>query len=410
MRHRQPVRHIKVGLDFGSSSIPVGNLALRDQQIYFEYESEFIRQGLPLSPIRLPLRPGVKTFSTETFEGLPGVFNDSLPDGWGRLLLDRAMRRHGILPEILTPLDRLASVGKFGMGALTYEPDHSGTLEETELTLDWIAHQSMTVLEGDAEDVLDELLALSGSSAGARPKALIGFNDATGRILYGNMELPDGYETWLVKFINSRDGSDAGVMEFIYSELARHAGLLIPDTQLFPAKQGFGYFGVKRFDRNKGKRFHVHTPCGLLHSDHRIPSLDYRDLLELTIHLTQDVRELESMFRLAVFNVLAHNRDDHSKNFSFLMNETGEWYLAPAYDLTFSFGPGGEQSTMVMGEGKSPTVEHLRKLGEHADISSSKVKEIIERTQDALAKWTELSKNHDLREATRDLVRSHIHQ
>ncbi len=296
------------------------------------------------------------------------------------------------------------------MGALIYEPDRSGIADETERSLDWIAQQSTDVLEGDAEDVLDELLVLNGSSAGARPKALIGFDDTTGRIHYGNVGLPDGYAPWLVKFMNSRDGADAGVVEFMYSELARAAGVTISETQLFLSKRGFGYFAIKRFDRDQGQCFHVHTPSGLLQSDYRIPSLDYRDLLELTMHLTRDVREWEKMFRLAVFNVLAHNRDDHLKNFSFLMNEAGEWHLAPAYDLTFSFGPSGEQSTMVMGEGKSPTVEHLRKLGQHAGISSNRVKEIIERTQDTLTKWTQLSESHDLREATHDLVRSHIHQ
>ena len=136
--------------------------------------------------------------------------------------------------------------------------------------------------------------------------------------------------------------------------MATRSGIAIPETHLFPAKKSAGYFATKRFDRDCPKSLHMHTVCGLLHSDFRSPSLDYQDLIELTTLLTRDVRETEKMFRLAVFNVLAHNRDDHSKNFSFLMNEVGEWQLSPAYDLTFSSGPGGEQSTMVIGEGKTP--------------------------------------------------------
>ncbi len=409
MSHKS-VRHIKVGLDFGSNPRLVGHLALRDRQIYFEYDADFVRQGLDLSPFQLPLKLGVQTFHTRLFEGLPGVFNDSLPDGWGRLLFDRAMRKRGILPQMLSPFDRLAYVGKSGMGALIYEPDYSEAVEGTGIDLDWLAEQSQSVLEGKAEDVLGELLALNGSSAGARPKALIGYNRKTGRIIHGSQVLPRGYEPWIVKFANSQDGPDAGAVEFVYSEMARRAGLMIPDTHLFPAKRGAGYFAIKRFDQNQSERLHMHTPCGLLHSDHRIPALDYQDLLELALHLTRSIRESEKMFQYAVFNVMAHNRDDHSKNFSFLMDETGAWKISPAYDLTFSYGPGGEQSTVVMGEGKSPGIDHLQALGRRAEISDAKVEEILERTRDSLGWWSELAKVHGVRTATHDLVHTQINR
>ena len=409
MRHK-PVQHIRVGLDFGSNPGPVGHLALRDRQIYFEYDADFIRRDLDLSPFHLPLNPGLQTFHTQLFEGLPGVFNDSLPDGWGRLLLDGAMRKRGVVLRMLSPLDRLAYVGKSGMGALIYEPDHSEALEEIGIDLDWFSQQSQNVMEGGAEDVLDELLTLNGSSAGARPKALIGFNRETGRIIHGSQVLPKGYEPWIVKFANSQDGPDAGAVEFVYAEMARRAGLMIPETYLFPAKQGHGYFAIKRFDQNQSGRLHMHTACGLLHSDHRIPALDYQDLLELTLHLTRSIRESEKIFQYAVFNVMAHNRDDHSKNFSFLMDETGAWKVSPAYDLTFSYGPGGEQSTMVMGEGKSPSMEHLRALGRRAEISDAKAEEILGRTKYSLGRWSELAKVHGVRTATHDLVHAQINR
>ncbi len=409
MRHK-PVQHVKVELDFGGNPVLVGHLALLDQQIYFEYDADFIRLDLNLSPFQLPLKPGVKTFDTRLFEGLPGVFNDSLPDGWGRLLFDRAMRKQGILPRMLSPLDRLACVGKSGLGALIYEPDHSEAIEAVEIDLNRLAKQSQNVLEGGAEDVLEELLILNGASSGARPKALIGFNRKTGRIIHGSQVLPKHYEPWIVKFANSQDGSDSGAVEFVYSEMARRAGLMLPETHLFPAKHGPGYFAIKRFDQSEGRRLHMHTPCGLLHSDHRIPALDYQDLLELTLYLTRDVREIKKMFQYAVFNVLAHNRDDHSKNFSFLMDETGIWKISPAYDLTFSYGPGGEQSTMVMGEGKSPNMDHLQALGRHAEISGTNVKEILGQTRDSLGSWSELAKAHDVKITTHDLIHTRINR
>jgi len=391
---RTPISQIKVSLDFGAKPIPVGRLAIRDRVIYFEYDTDFLQSGLNLSPFRLPLKSGLHSFESSLFEGLPGVFNDSLPDGWGRLLFDRSMRAQGIMPEELSPLDRLAHIGETGMGALVYEPDFSDSQPTDDIDLDWLAEQSREVLEGAADDVLSALLALNGSSAGARPKALIGYDRAQDKVIHGGKPVKDGFEPWLIKFANTMDGPDAGTIEFVYAEMARRAGLDVPETKLFLAKNGAGYFATKRFDRDGGKRFHMHTACGLLHSDFRTPSLDYQDLIELTTLLTRDVRETEKMFRLAVFNVLAHNRDDHSKNFSYLMDEHGDWSLSPAYDLTFSSGPGGEQSTMVMGEGKAPGKDQLRALGQNAELKRHIVDEIIEQTQDALADWSKLAKEY----------------
>lgn len=399
-----PVSQVKVGLDFGGGGEPLGRLALRDRQIFFEYDQGFLTRGLDVSPFRLPLKSGVQTFDGQLFEGLPGLFNDSLPDGWGRLLFDRSMRARGLLPEELSPLDRLAHIGQTGMGALTYEPDFSERPTNEQIDLDWLAAQSAEVLEGEAEDVLAELLALNGSSAGARPKALIGFDREHDQIVHSAGALGENHEPWLVKFANTQDGTDAGAIEFAYAEMARRAGLDMPETNLFPAAKGAGYFATKRFDREGSKRLHMHTACGLLHSDFRTPSLDYQDLIELTTLLTRDVREVEKMFRLAVFNVLAHNRDDHSKNFSFLMNEVGEWRLSPAYDLTFSSGPGGEQSTMVMGEGKLPGLSHLRALGEEAGVGKVLVDDIIDQTRVALSAWPSLAKEYGVKASNVGLI------
>ncbi|GAB4195032.1 MAG: type II toxin-antitoxin system HipA family toxin [Wenzhouxiangellaceae bacterium] len=390
----KPVKEIKVGIDFGDGVAPVGRLAIRDQQIYFEYDRTFIEHGLEISPIRLPLKLGVSHFEHNVFEGLPGVFNDSLPDGWGRLLFDRFARSQGIIPTEITPLDRLAYVGQYGMGALVYQPDYSDHGKQTGINLDTLATQAQEVLRGASDEVLAELIALNGSSAGARPKALVEINASRDHIIHGTHDVAEGYTPWLVKFPNTQDGLDAGAIEYVYALMAKEAGIIMPDTHLFPAKNGPGYFATKRFDRDDNQRFHMHTACGLLHADFRTPSLDYEDLIALTSTLTRDVREAERMYRLAVFNVLAHNRDDHSKNFSYLMDGQGGWKLSPAYDLTFSSGPRGEQSTMVMGEGRNPGAEHLLKLAKEAGIKKGHATEIIEATQDSLSKWPALAKEY----------------
>ncbi|MCH7396616.1 type II toxin-antitoxin system HipA family toxin [Belliella sp. DSM 107340] len=388
------ISEIEVGVNFGFGIEPVGRLAVHNHTFYFEYDLLFLKKGLEISPFYLPLRSGLIELPYRPFEGLAGVFNDSLPDGWGRLLFDRMVRSEGFLPEDFSPLDRLANVGLFGLGALVYEPNNNQENRNSKIDLDQLADQTEEVLQGCSEDIISELLALNGSSAGARPKALIGIDSTYKNIIHGTHLLEEGFEPWIVKFPNQQDGTDAGAIEFVFAKMAELAGVVIPKIHLFPSSKCPGYFAIKRFDRENGQRFHMHTASGLLHSDFRVPAFDYEDLCNLTGQLTKDIREVEKIYRLAVFNVLSHNRDDHGKNFSFLMDSSGNWKLAPAYDLTFSSGPRGEQSTMVMGEGKNPRIKHLKKLGMEAKISKEKIDNIIEQTVYAVNNWESLAKNY----------------
>lgn len=402
------VKEIKVGLNFGSGIQPVGRLVIRNTMIYFEYDEAFLHSNLEISPIKLPLQRGVIELPQIPFEGLAGVFNDSLPDGWGRLLFDRLLRSEGVSATDISPLHRLAHVGLNGLGALVYEPDQSLNRNDEMIDLDLLASHTQEVLEGESEEVIAELLALNGSSAGARPKALIGIDSERKNIIHGTDQLSNGFEHWMVKFPNSQDGTDAGAIEYVYALMAIDAGIEMPTIHLFSSQRGNGYFAVKRFDRNGNKRLHMHTVSGLIYNNFRFPSLDYEDLLSLTGVLTKDIREVENMFRLAVFNVMAHNRDDHSKNFTFLMNEFGEWKLSPAYDLTFSNGPGGEQSTMVMGEGRNISIRHLTKLGLEAKLSKEFVENVIEQTRSALAKWMRLSEEFEISKSNMKLIQKAI--
>jgi serine/threonine-protein kinase HipA len=380
----KPTDLLTVYLD-AAERLKVGRLAVRDRRILFEYDPAFIASEIQISPFFLPLKSGVAAGDPAIFDGLFGVFNDSLPDGWGRLLLDRAVEKYGIHRGQLTPLDRLAHVGPHGMGALVYEPDQTGDNEATiALQLDRIAAESATVLAGEQDDVVEKLFKLNGASSGARPKVVAQVSPDKEQISHGPMKLPAGYSHWIIKFPSTSDASDVGPVEYAYSLMAKDAGIVMPETFLFGSKKK-RYFGVKRFDRDGDRRIHMHSLSGLINADHRIPSLDYDGFLKATLMLTRDVREVERAFSIACFNVLAHNRDDHAKNFSFLINTTGRWVLAPAYDLTFSYGPGGWQSTTVMGEGKTPRVADLRALAKKHSVAAAE--SMIARVQDAISRW-----------------------
>ncbi|CAO3434431.1 type II toxin-antitoxin system HipA family toxin [Azospirillum endophyticum] len=389
LRTIDPVELIHVEMEVGGTLRPVGDIARRNRTLYFAYDPAFRALGLDLSPFRL--RPGLDLYEgpRDLFDGLHGVFNDSLPDGWGRLLLDRKLREGGFLPGSLTPLDRLAMVGSRGMGALRYRPEHPQRLAMTkpEIDLDELAESARLVLEDDADVVIDHLLALGGSSSGARPKALVGRSADGKRLVHGVDDLPPDFDHWIVKFRSREDPVDIGAIEQAYALMAREAGIDMPETTLFPSARGPGYFGIRRFDRDGNRRIHMLTACGLLHADHRIPSIGYDDLLKATRFLTRREADVDSLFARMVFNVLAHNRDDHTKNHSFVMAEDGAWSVAPAYDVTFSAGPGGYHALMVGGDVRDPGIAEIRGVAAAANVRASVVRDCIDRTRAALARW-----------------------
>jgi serine/threonine-protein kinase HipA len=375
--------------------VPVGILAEQRGRVFFEYAGSFLATGLDLSPFRLPFEPGLFEHRDREFGPLPGVFDDSLPDGWGRLLLDRYLRGRGQDPAQFGPLERLAWLGSRTMGALTYHPPagpDAGGLKV--LDLHDLERQSQAVLAGAAREVLPQLLSAGGSPGGARPKVLVGYNPDTEAVVFGGDDLPLGFEHWMVKFAAEADLAETGSLEYAYSLMAREAGLEMPPTRLFETPEGDRFFGVRRFDRGPrgeagNQRRHMHTFGNLLHLNFRVPSADYGDLLKATRLLTRNHREVLRAFRCMVFNVLAHNRDDHVKNFAFLLDDrSGDWELSPAYDLLFTPGPGGEHTMTVAGEGKNPGRPHLLKLAAQAQVSSGEASQIIEEVQAAVARWS----------------------
>ena len=383
---------LNVFLNAYGNRLFVGVLEEQNNRIFFEYAPEFIGTNIPLSPFMLPLKQQVYEDEKRTFDGLFGVFNDSLPDGWGCLLLDRKLQKQGLSYNAITPLQRLSLIGLNAMGALEYEPiteidkDFTGDIE-----LDSLSMEAGKILQGNASEILDTLLSLNGSSAGARPKivALVAKDKQT--LIHGSLA-QENYEPWLIKFNSSLDDKDIGAKEYIYSLMAKDAGIDMPETYLFPSKNSSGHFGVKRFDRTNDGKVHIHTACGLLHASHRFASIDYTSLLKLTAVLTKDVREVEKMVRLMIFNVKSGNKDDHSKNFSFMLTRDNVWKMTPAYDLTPSEGINGEQTAMVNGKGKEITNEDFIKTAEPFGFDVKKVSEIIEQIDNALSGYQKYAK------------------
>ena len=271
-------------------------------------------------------------------------------------------------------MDRLAIVGQSGMGALCYEPERHFEIEENPIDLDTIAEECRQILNTESAENLDELFRLGGSSGGARPKILTQI---------------DG-EEWIIKFPSPADRENIGRQEYEYSLCARKCGIPMAETRLFPSKICDGYFGTKRFDRRQKtdgsvERVHMLSVSAVLETSHRIPNLDYEILMKLTLELTKDFSEVEKLYRLMCFNVFAHNRDDHSKNFTYLYEETeDQWRLSPAYDLTYSSSIGGEHATTVYGNGKNPGMKEILAVADQIGMDGRKSEQIAEEVRNCV--------------------------
>lgn len=390
------INKLFVVLDVEGQKHELGKLVLSENKIYFRYNSDYLHSGLNLSPLKLPFHGEIQSANKEPFDGLFGLFNDSLPDGWGRLLLDRSLSSKGISVERVTPLDRLAYVGSGGMGALSYYPEFEGKQNLSyKMELDIIANEMNHILQGTSSDIIEELFALGGSSGGARPKIFVGFNPKSDELVHGEEVLPEGFEHWIIKFRSSSDTPEIAKIEYAYHKMAIKAGIDMSECKLFEGRSGQSYFGTKRFDRIENKRLHVHTASGLMHDNFRASTMDYGHLMDCAFQLEKHVKAYEKIFRLAAFNVFSHNRDDHSKNFSFLMDDEGEWQFSPAYDLTFSNSSFGIHNTMIAGESQNPSKAHLMKLAKHFGLQNGSI--IIDEVQNAISKWRDISQECEVK-------------
>lgn len=344
----------------------VGTLSLTpDNRLnVFEYDRLWLADGFSISSLELPLKPGVFIAKPHPFYGNFGIFEDSLPDGYGRCLLHKALLRKGINDSDLSSLDRLAIVGDNGMGALCYSPPVVLDREEPVTDFDRLQQIALEVLKEQQDNDAGLLLYNSGNSGGARPKAV--FSDSEGH--------------WIVKFRHTYDPADMGIQEYRYNEIARKSGIIVPDFILVNGR----YFASRRFDiDSSGYRLHTATAGGLMCISLREPFMDYSNLLALTGYITQSREDVEQMYRRMLFNYLTDNKDDHCKNFSFYVlrdSETGEWHwrLAPAYDLTLcSEGYNGQHATSVNGTGY-PRLSDFIAVGTKIKLSEARCREIID--------------------------------
>lgn len=391
----KPVRAVEVRM----AGRRVGELAAAPRgRLYFAYDTEWLASGFPLSPLNMPFDAAPQAAANpRSFDGLHGAFADSLPDGWGTRLMDRWFQReHGIDRHAITPLDRLAYLGDRAMGALEYRPvldrDETGPL-----ALAPLYQAALEAYAGDTGDTLESLRLAGGSPGGARPKVVLALSADRLHCASPFAPLPAGHAHWLVKFRSHDEHRDTGAIEFAYAQMARTAGIRTAEPALLPVTTATGterFFAVRRFDRDGDRKRHMLSASGLLYADHRLPSLDYGDLLRAVHTVTRHAGEVEEMARLMVFNALAHNHDDHARNFAFLFDE-GQWRLAPAYDLTFSRmrGPADEHTTAFAGAGL-PSRAALRKVC--AAFPHLDVDRYIAQTLDALAGWEPLSRSLEI--------------
>lgn len=329
----------------------------------FEYDGEWLAEGFSVSPLELPLKPGLFIAKPKPFYGNFGIFEDSLPDGYGRYLLHRALMREGIDDRKLTSIDRLSLVGNSGMGALCYEPETIIAKCEEVSDFDLLQEKALEVLKEQQDTDAGLLLYNSGNSGGCRPKAV--FSDNEGH--------------WLIKFRHTYDPMDMGVQEFYYNEVAKKCGINVTDFKLTAGK----YFTTRRFDITEdGERIHTATAGGLLCVSLSEPVLDYANLMALTGYITQNPKDVEEMYRRMVFNYLTDNKDDHCKNFSFMVRKDDigkwKWHLAPAYDLTLcAEGYNGQHATSVNQTG-FPTLTDFIAVGTKTRMSEKRCREIFD--------------------------------
>lgn len=376
---------LNVYIQFSESEELVGQLVIDGRRILFKYSDSYLKSGKNLSPNQLTFDDNPQTTEEKPFNGLFGVFADSLPDAWGYLLIKKLLSADRIAIESLNALDHLTFAGKNSLGALHYKPSIESDQQAIEINLDILNNNISDVLKGESSVVIDQLFRKGGSPGGARPKIYAGYNPKADSLISGIANLPKGYEHWIIKFAANEDAKDIANTELAYYKMALASGIEISECRVFNSDSGNSYFGTKRFDRVENDKLHMLSVAGLLHDNYEHSTLDYGNLIFQAKKLTNSAQAAEQMFRRAVFNVLAHNRDDHSKNFAFLMDAKGVWSLAPAYDLTFSSSSQGYHSTACAKNYVDPGKKELLELANIFSINKAKV--IIDEIKDSIDNW-----------------------
>lgn len=332
---------------------------LDNGMIAFQYSNYWLNNGFSISPISLPLKDKVFISKSSYLNGLYGVFFDSLPDGWANLVLQRHLANKGINYERLSPLTKLSLLGDDSLGGLSYKPSNS-IIIDYQYDFDKLCIECNNIIDNKGIDNLDEVFYLGGSSGGSRPKVHVKIDN----------------DFWIVKFPCSYDENNIGIKEYEANSLARECGIKVNDFHLFESKMYKGYFGAKRFDRDKNKRIHMISLSGILETTINIPNLDYKHLFQVTKLICNDEEEMYEAYKRMCFNVLYSNKDDHGKNFAFLYDENKKTYvLSPFYDITKTTNKYEHEMT-CLGKG-NPNEEDLLLMADEMKLSRTRCEEII---------------------------------
>lgn len=374
----------------------------------FEYDPAFVATRLELSPLVMPsasrVRYSFATLNIDTYLGLPGMLADALPDRFGNALIDEYLVRHGIAAEQITTLQRLLYVGRRAMGALEFSPplaDSSGAAVIMPLALATLVEDARRALTGKTGEVMQQIIDVGSSAGGARAKAVIGWNATTRAVVSGQFDLAPGFEHWLLKFDVGEDRrlghtKGWGRIEYAHYQMATAAGITMSPCQLLE-ENGRAHFMTRRFDRIGNDKLHVHTLCGIAHLDFNTPSVHgYEQYLRTILDLNLGAKALEQAWLRCVFNVAAVNCDDHTKNLAFLMDASGRWSLAPAYDMCFSHNPAADRWTrrhqmLVRGKAWDITAQDVLAMADEFDIRRPAV--LLTRVVDAVRQWPRLAKD-----------------
>jgi len=391
----------------------VGYLRDNGRVVEFNYDDEFLKAGIALSPLLLPLDEGVFKFTNRrdpTFKGLPHFIADALPDRFGNLVIDSYFAKKGVSASSITAINRLSYVGNKAIGALEFEPlENDSPAVSQMLELRNIVSSARNALKGDIESVSSSFIQIGSSAGGARPKALIGLNEETQDVVAGNGTIPEGFKHFLIKF----DGIDKYAketeplgytnIEYAYYLMAKECGIEMEACRLL--KDGaHEHFLTARFDRDGNEKIHVQTLCGLTGIDYDQSQIgSYSDYFAVVVNLNMGHSSQVEAFKRMVFNVVAVNHDDHTKNFSFIMSKDGRWSLAPAYDLTHSFGKASdswtkERALLINGKGIDISIDDLIQESSNLELSDAEKMDIIEFISNTVSnEWVVLSKQANVK-------------
>ena len=400
----------------------IGTILLKDGRVYFEYDKEFKNSKLEISPLKLPLSlEGVYTNNDEHyFEGLAGVFHDSLPDKFGTKVIERYFESKNIPSYELNVVQKLMFVGDKSIGAISYKPSiHKLDNEKQQelIELNSFYENAKKIISGDAIEVVDEMLTFMDSAAsagGARAKAIIGYNPNSKEIISGiKKELPLEFEHYLIKFdfLNDNQKSqDYTKLEYLYMNMAKEAKIEVPNIELLE-HGNLTHYLIKRFDRINGKAKHVHSVAGLTHCNFNVPMhYSYDELFRLTRYLTGNQQDLYELYRRMIFNIIGRNQDDHAKNFAFLMDEKGTWSLSPTYDITYANGTGYTKNHQLSLRGKTNdfTKKDLLEIAKLHSLKENIAKEIIEQTIDIFSTFRSRAKELEINEESISKIEKNI--